>query len=298
MNAKHIFRTALLSLALAMAGCSSDEPDKSISVITPGNTELNDFDLWLKANFTDPYNIDFKYRYEDIEGDFDYYLVPAKIEDAITMAHLVKYLCVETYNEIAGRDFTCTYFPKMFFIVGEWEYNNNHSIALGTAEGGRKIFLAGMNYLSRYIKSELLLNEFYFKTIHHEFTHILNQKKPIPTVFQSVTAGGYVAGMWNQEPYNTGYLTRGFISDYAQDSFSEDFAEVMSIYITSTTQSWEDKMTSAGSEGKTLILMKLDIVRNYLAENFNIDIDKLQEIVQRRQKDVVAGNVDLSDISL
>lgn len=302
MKIHNIIPAIALSSLLVLGACSSeDEPDKSISVITTGNTEQNDFDKWLKANFVEPYNIDFKYRYEDIEGDYDYYLVPARIEDAITMAHLVKYLCIETYNEVAGKDFTCSYFPKMFFNVGEWEYNNNHSIVLGTSESGRKIFLAGLNYLPRYIKSETLLNEFYFKTIHHEFVHVLNQIKSIPTVFQSVTSESYVAGMWNQEPYNTGYLTRGFISDYAQDSFGEDFAEVMSIYITNSAEDWEKKLDIAGADGadgKALITLKLDIVREYMAENFNVDIDKLRDELQRRQAQVVAGNVDLSDITV
>ncbi len=246
MKIHNIIPAIALSSLLVLGACSSeDEPDKSVSVITTGNTEQNDFDKWLKANFVEPYNIDFKYRYEDIEGDYDYYLVPARVEDAITMAHLVKYLCIETYNEVAGKDFTCSYFPKMFFNVGEWEYNNNHS--------------------------------------------------------QSVTSESYVAGMWNQEPYNTGYLTRGFISDYAQDSFGEDFAEVMSIYITNSAEDWEKKLELAdadGADGKALITLKLDIVREYMAENFNVDIDKLRDELQRRQEQVVAGNVDLSDITV
>ena len=179
-TSKILILSLLAGSALAFTACSDDEPNKSISVITPGNTEENDFDRWLLANFNIPYNIDFKYRYEDIQGDFDYYLVPAEYESAIKMAHMVKHLCVETYNEVAGKDFTCQYFPKMFFLTGEWEYKNNGSFILGTAEGGRKIFLAGINYLPRYIGSAEDLNHYYFKTIHHEFSHILNQTKPGP----------------------------------------------------------------------------------------------------------------------
>ena len=289
---------ATLAATSLLYGCQSDEPDTSYSVITVGNTVANDFDRWLAANYIKPYNIEFKYRYEDIESDFDYYVVPPRYEDAIMMAKLVKHVCIETYDEVAGRDFTCRYFPKMFFTVGEWEYNNNHSIVLGTAEGGRKIFLAGLNYLPRYIKSELLLNEFYFKTIHHEFVHILNQSKTIPAVFQTITARDYVAGMWNQEPYNTGYLTRGFISDYAQESYTEDFAEVMSLYITNTDEAWEAKLTTAGDTGRPLIKLKLDIVREYMAANFGINIDDLREVIQRRQAEVVAGEVNFTDISV
>ncbi|MDE5650039.1 MAG: hypothetical protein K2I35_03345, partial [Duncaniella sp.] len=239
MKTSKIFGLAVLAIsALGFTACSSDEPDTSKSVITTGNTEKNDFDRWLTANFNEPYNIDFKYRYEDIEGDFDYYLVPARYEDAITMAHLVKYLCVETYNEVAGTDFTCRYFPKMFYTVGEWEYKNNGTFILGTAEGGRKIFLAGLNYLPQCLGNAELLNYYYFKTIHHEFTHILNQTKTIPVAFQTITYDTYVADLWSESPYNSGYMTRGYVSSYAQHSYTEDFAEVLSIYITNNEAYW------------------------------------------------------------
>ena len=104
---KQIYKLFLSVLLIAVAACSSDEPDYNRSVITPGNTERTEFDSWLEANFVNPYNIAFKYRYEDIESDFDYYVVPADYNKAIKLAHLVKYLCVETYNEVAGVDFTC-----------------------------------------------------------------------------------------------------------------------------------------------------------------------------------------------
>ena len=169
---KHIYNLFLIVLSvLFTAACSSDEPDYNRSVITIGNTEKTEFDKWLEANFVNPYNIAFKYRYEDIESDLDYYVVPAEYNKAVKLAHLVKYLCVDTYNEVAGTDFTCEYFPKMFFTIGEWEYKNNGTFILGTAEGGRKILLSGINYLDQYIENAQMLNHYYFKTIHHEFTH-------------------------------------------------------------------------------------------------------------------------------
>lgn len=291
---------ALAASATALTGCNdADDPDTSYSVITTGNTTLNDFDKWLRANFNEPYNIDFKYRYEDIEGDFNYYLVPARYEDAITMAHLVKYLCVETYNEVAGLDFTRRYFPKMFFTVGEWEYKNNGSFILGTAEGGRKIFLAGLNYLPKYLNDIEILNEFYFHTVHHEFTHILNQTYPMPTDFKTITYDTYVADMCFQSPYDVGYLTRGYVTAYAQTSDTEDFAEVMSVYITRDEDYWaKEIIAKAGSTGAAYINQKLEIVRNYLHDAFNIDIDVLRDVIQRRQADVVNGKVDLNDLTI
>ena len=296
---KHIYNLFLIVLSvLFTAACSSDEPDYNRSVITIGNTEKTEFDKWLEANFVNPYNIAFKYRYEDIESDLDYYVVPAEYNKAVKLAHLVKYLCVDTYNEVAGTDFTCEYFPKMFFTIGEWEYKNNGTFILGTAEGGRKILLSGINYLDQYIENAQMLNHYYFKTIHHEFTHILNQTKAIPTEYQLVTGNGYVADNWSEEPYNEIYLSRGFISSYAQHSYQEDFAEMMSIYITNDADSWEALLTEADKESEALIQQKLDIVKNYMLTSFGIDLDTLRSILQRRQNEVFSGKVDLEDLTI
>lgn len=296
---KHIYNLFLIVLSvLFTAACSSDEPDYNRSVITIGNTEKTEFDKWLEANFVNPYNIAFKYRYEDIESDLDYYVVPAEYNKAVKLAHLVKYLCIDTYNEVAGTDFTCEYFPKMFFTIGEWEYKNNGTFILGTAEGGRKILLSGINYLDQYIENAQMLNHYYFKTIHHEFTHILNQTKAIPTEYQLVTGNGYVADNWSEEPYNEIYLSRGFISSYAQHSYQEDFAEMMSIYITNDADSWEALLKEADKESEALIQQKLDIVKNYMLTSFGIDLDTLRSILQRRQNEVFSGKVDLEDLTI
>ena len=159
------------------------------------------------------------------ESDMNYFTIPAEYEYSIVMAHLVKYLCVETYDEVAGISFTRKYFPKMFFLTGEWEYRNNGTIILGTAEGGKKIFLAGINLLKEtleegygdfYGNPEESLNHYFIKTIHHEFTHILNQNKDYPVEFKSITGTGYVADSWNEEPYESHHLEYGFITDSAR----------------------------------------------------------------------------------
>ena len=306
----------IIPLAIAvmsLVSCTADDPDEGKSVIVTPNEEQTEFDKWLEANYAVPYNIDFKYRYKETESDYDYYTVPAKYEDAIKMAHLVKYLCVETYDEVAGTDFTRRYFPKMFFLIGEWEYRNNGTYILGTAEGGRKILLAGLNYLTDNIaKGPEYMNYYYFKTIHHEFTHIMNQTKIIPADFQLVSGKDYLGDMWSEEPYDKEYLSRGFISAYSQNSYTEDFAEMLSMYITNDAKTWDgwleqaDKAAaenvgkdySAPENPSGKLRTKLDIVRRYMKETFNIDIDALRETVQRRQADIVAGKVDLMDITV
>ena len=177
---KNIFYSLLLAcVAMSFSACSEDELS-SESVITSdsgNNSTKTDFDKWLTVNYLQPYNIEFKYRYEYNETDKTFYTVPADYNQSVELAHIVKYTCVEAYNEVGGVEFTRRYFPKMFFLIGEFEYKNNGTMILGTAESGKKILLTGVNNLDQYKNDLNYLNELYLMTIHHEFTHILNQTK-------------------------------------------------------------------------------------------------------------------------
>ena len=301
-----ILAAAALVSAFALSSCNHDtlSPD---SIITVDKIDYTPFDYWLDANFVGPYNIQFKYRYEEIESDLNYYTVPAVYENAIKLAHLVKYLCIEAYDDAGGIEFTRANFPKLFFLIGDWEYKNNGTYILGTAEGGRKILLAGVNYLAKYVKSPENLNHYYIKTVHHEFTHILNQTKDRPTSYQFVTGTTYVADEWSSSNFSSGYLGRGYISAYAQHSDGEDFAEMLSMYVCNSPEQWADWMEQADEEAVTnetgldassLINTKLDIVRGYMKDSWGIDIDELRNTVQIRQSNVAAGKIDLDDITV
>ena len=305
----------MMLLSLTLTSCSEDDLS-STSVITTDSYTKNEFDKWLEENYRKPYNIDFKYRYEEIESDLDYYTVPAQIEGSIKMAHLVKYLCIETYNEVASIEFTRSYFPKMFFLSGVWEYENNGSMVLGTAEGGKKIILHGINFLDDVLAGTYSnsysategLNHYYIKTIHHEFTHILNQTRDYPTSFRQVTPSSYVSDSQFSEPYRSAYLKRGFVTAYAQTNSNEDFAEMVSVYITHDADWWENLLKAADSKwaddpdqtetGRVLIEQKLDIVRDYMFSTWNIDIDQLRDCILRRQSNVNAGHVDLTSLTI
>lgn len=281
----------------SLVSCSEDALDPE-SVISVDKYEKNEFDNWLEAKYVTPYNIEFKYRYENIESDLNYYTIPADYDCSVLMAHLVKYLCIETYDEVGGTDFTKRYFPKEFFLIGEWQYKNNGTYILGTAESGKKILLAGINYLKQYLNSASGLNSHYIKTIHHEFTHIMNQTRDYPAGFREVTGTTYVSDSWSSSPYNTGYLKRGYITAYAQNSSGEDFAEMLSVYITNNEAWWQSQLTSAGSDGAELLKTKLDFVRSYMSDTFNIDIDVLRSTILRRQEEVTSGQVDLTDLTI
>ena len=294
---RHIAYAFLMGCGIAataslLASCSEEEGQ---DIIIETKRAKTPFDYWLDTNYVDPYNIAYLYRYEDKESDMNYYTVPAEYNKAVILAHLVKYLCLEAYDEAGGIGFTRATFPKMIFTIGEWEYRNNGTFILGTAEGGKKILLTGVNELDQHIGDADEMNSYYFKTIHHEFTHILNQTKEYTASFQLITGTGYVADSWSDAPFDTDYLKRGFISAYSQYSHEEDMAEMQSMYICHSPEQWQAWMDEAGTEGARLLNAKLDIVRTYLLTSWGIDIDTLRDVLQRRQIDVVAGRVDLGE---
>ena len=300
-----VFALVSALFAVAFSSCRKDEPLSKDSIITMDDYIQNDFDKWLEANFVNPYNIVFKYRYQIDESNRTYYTIPASYDCAIIMAHLVKYLCIDSYDEIAGVNFTRQYFPKMFFIIGEWEYNNNGTMILGTAEGGKKILLTGVNWIPKVLDGTYSssydiargLYHYYIKTIHHEFTHILNQTKDFPVEFSQITPNDYVYNDWSNAPYNSGYMQRGFISSYAQHSDGEDFAEMLSIYVTNTQEQWDSWMADAG-DAASLITAKLDLVKSYMLGTYDINIDQLRASLRRRQDEVASGQVDLTALTI
>ena len=152
------------------------------------------------------------------------------------------------------------------------------------------------------------LNHYYIKTIHHEFTHILNQTKDYPTSFRQVTPSSYVSDSQFSEPYVSAYLKRGFITAYAQTNTAEDFAEMVSEYVTHSPEWWEAQMKAAETKwsedanqtqtGRILIEQKLDITRDYMRTVWNIDLDELRDCILRRQLDITSGKIDLTDLTL
>ena len=75
---------------------------------------------------------------------------------------------------------------------------------------------------------------------------------------------------------------------------------MLSLYVTNSEETWAEWMATAKSEGggDALIDAKLDIVRSYMQNNFDIDIDQLRDVVLRRQDEVVAGRVDLTSLDI
>ena len=301
---KKILYTILLGMVvcLGMASCSDNDPSDPTNFST-SPVNRNAFDKWLLKNFTYPYNVDFKYKMEDIESDMTKHLVPADSAKSAKLAIIIKYLWFDAYVEAVGSEFIQENVPRVIHLIGSAAFNANGTIVLGTAEGGQKVTLYMVNNLSDdKLKDYDYLNNYYFHTMHHEFTHILNQKIAYDKNFEKITASGYVSGDWSSTE-DEDAMKKGFVTAYAMSEGKEDFAEMLSTYVTSTPAQWEAILTKAGSDTKLdgnitprqAIEQKMAFVSDYMEKSWGLDVDKLRDAVLHRANEL--NSLDLEHLN-
>lgn len=289
---------ALMVAMISFVSCNDDEKLNPNSIFESTESTPNNFDKWLITNYTNPYNIQFSYRYDDKEVDQEYNVTPAEYDKAVALAKLIKYLWIDSYNELMGRDFLRQYSPRMIQLIGSPEYNEDGSIVLGTAEGGMKIFLTNVNSIDTENLNLNFIKYYYIKTMFHEFAHILHQTKNYSTDFNLIS-NNYQGPSWvNVGDYmnsgSTEALEMGFVSAYASSEVQEDFVETLSIYVVYGEDYWNELLLNAG-DGSEKIEAKFNLVSEYLKEKWNIDIVELQKIVQRRLNE--AKELDLETLN-
>lgn len=304
---KHIKLSLIaMMLGFVLASCDNDDPNGE-SIFKPTTQTETEFDKWLNANFVEPYNIKLNYLYNDKLSDNSYNVVPATITNSKAMAKMIKHVWLDAYGEAVGEDFVKENAFRVFQFIGSPEFNSQGEIVLGTAEGGIQVTLFRLNELDLdniYVNQDeafrphsnlpLDLNYWYFHTMHHEFCHILTQKKYYSTDFQTISAGKYHSADWINVDDVDG-VKEGFVTGYASGEYNEDFAEVYATYVTSSDKSWAERMTAAGTEGAAIINSKLEIVRSYFNDTWGIDLEKLRTIVLRRSAEV--QNMDLTTLN-
>ncbi|MEF9923984.1 MAG: putative zinc-binding metallopeptidase [Muribaculaceae bacterium] len=308
---KYILRITLLAVVtLALGGCNNDDLDPN-SIFDTEDTELDPtlasykFDKWLLTNFQGVYNLQFRYKMQDVGADMDYNLVPATYDRSIDLAVLTKYLWFDAYATAVNPDFLKYYGPRIIHLIGSPAYNPaNHTMILGLAEGGLKVSLFRVNSIDP--SDFVMLNEFYFKTMHHEFAHILHQTKTYPKEFDQISSKYYEPFNWQDRDYRV-VASLGFTSPYASSQAREDYAETIANFITMTQEQWNMLLDMAskgwtpildpdgkqsyvegpdldGVDGKATILQKVSIARQWFRDAWSIDLDKLRAEVQTRQK--------------
>lgn len=224
INIRHGKLLLLVLIAISIFSCKKSEKlvlqDNYLGGEVSGTTPLDKdlYNLLVK-----PYNIEVKYKWDQSEFNMQYTLVPPQTEKVLPAATALKQIWVDPYNAETGSDvFMKTYSPKQLILSGSPQMNKDGTITAGVAEGGLDILLTNINKIDPKKPADV---QALAQLIHHEFTHILNQKKVYTTDFNKITPSDYIAE-WYNSPVNP--LSLGFISGYARKAPEEDFAEMVS----------------------------------------------------------------------
>ena len=283
---KILYIFTIIGMITSFSSCSDDKLD-SESIFDTNPPIRGEFDNWLLKNYTDMYNIDFKYKLEDIETSFQYYLTPAEIDKSIALAKIIKHVWLDSYTEIGGELFTKRYVPRVMHLVGSPAYENNGTMVLGTAEGGLKVTLYMVNQMDVDNINMNDINFYYLKTMHHEFGHILHQTKNYDPTYKLISEGLYVGGNWYLQS-EVDAVNLGFITPYSMNIPDDDFVELLAVYLTDSPYSWEFIMghTSITASAKAILNQKLTILKRYMQNSWNVDLDELRAVVKRRTAEV------------
>jgi hypothetical protein len=143
------------------------------------------------------------------------------------------------------------YSPRIIHLIGSPGYNTDGTLTLGYATNGTKITLQAVNWLDyRVIEGTRGLNYLFFHTMHHEFTHILDQTISHPQAFNIISTGLYNSD-WNNTPEEIAN-SNGFVTAYASANTTEDWAETVSNYVTMNQDVWDNMMMVADFDWESI----------------------------------------------
>lgn len=278
MKQRIIYRIAVLLLMGAILGSCKKDDFKPVrmSDLNPDNPQANtELDQWLKTTFLDEYNAEVIYRYHRYYHEADRNVSPPKTEAVKPMMTTVLEGFINPYRKIAGQTFIKTNLPKEWVLYGSTSYDGSNVGYAGTASGGVRVNLFGINNFSltpSFVTSRL-------NVIHHEFTHILNQRFIMPADFQEITKSTY-NGNWTSTNPDSAHKW-GYVSAYASQNPTEDFAETTSSLLVKG-QPWFDNWvkTTAADAGKAALRAKEQSVVDYFNSSLHIDFRALQKEVQ------------------
>jgi substrate import-associated zinc metallohydrolase lipoprotein len=268
----------LLFFLILTLSCKEDA-DLSSLVEGLGGDKLNKLpiDTWLFENFTKPFNIEVKYRWDPFEVPLDKTLVPPLISRVQPAMEAVKKIWIDPYVKVAGEDFVKRFCPKQYILVGSANWNIDGTITLGTAEGGRKVVLYQLN---DFDKRNVPVVKEMMHTIHHEFAHILHQNVLYPVSYRQITPGSYTSNWYNISEEEA--LNLGYVSSYAMLNPDEDFVEMIATLLVDGQALFNERLATLNNnpEAREALLKKQQLVIDYFQKTYNINFKTLQSITQ------------------
>lgn len=279
MKRNNITQYLIPLLLLLLAACGKEEKIKDTPILgLGGDTWVSGpIDDWLKKEFLDPYNIEVKYRWDPYELNYVKSIVPIREEKIQPSMSSVREIWIKPYVKVAGESFIKKYAPKQFVLAGSAEWNNDGTIVLGQAEGGRKIVLLLLNEFDPKDRPQV---ERMLHTMHHEFAHILHQTKLYPLEWKALNPEWYTATWFN----NTDEIAhqQGLISAYAKANADEDFVETVSFLLVYGQAHFDSVVNKENvpAKAKAILRKKESMVVDYFTKQYQIDFRALQRETQ------------------
>lgn len=274
-NLKSFLFVAIAALSTGFTSCSDDEFTSTIFNTDPAQDYLDKtqytfpLDSFIKKEFLETYNVKFTYKFDDKGSDMNKNLTPATYDQSLDLAVLTKYLWYDAYKTLVGENFMKKYSPRIINLTGSKNYNvSSGTETLGDASSGVKINLYNVNNLD--VSNIDLMNEYFFKTMHHEFAHILDQHVLHPTSFNTISSSGYDASGWS-DAADSLKAGAGFITPYASSAVNEDWAESLANYVTMDSLAWEQKLASADYEWEEIDCEDQKAYEKLLSPGCNLD---------------------------
>lgn len=285
-------KTLLIGVAalvvVGFASCDDNDLDATIFNTDPSQDYLDrslytfPLDSFCKKEFQEPYNLRFIYKWNDVGSDMTKNLTPVSYEKAVDLAVLTKYLWFDVYKNVASEDFLKLYAPRQIQVTGSKNLNASQGTeVLGDASSGVKINLYNANQLN--VNNIGMMNEYFFKTMHHEFAHILDQTYIRPTSFNVISNGRYDAAGWTDAPDSV-VAGRGFLSPYASSAVAEDWAETMANYITRDSIAYAHWLNTARYDW--------EIIDAESASAYNTQVNAFNGARQRSRRNSQTGETE------
>ncbi len=296
MKKKLLYVSMLALSSLVVASCKKKEVLTDDIVGLGGDKwAKSSLDQWIYDNYTKPFNIEVKYKWDRSELSEIYKtVVPIKEDLVIPVMDIIKQTWINPYIEVKGADFIKTYSQKQFYLAGSPSHNADGTITLGQAEAGRKIIMLDLNTFDKTNKRAVRR---ILHTMHHEFGHILHQNIAFTPEFQRISIGSYTPTWFNLS--NAEALSMGFITPYASSGKDDDFVEMLATLVEGGEANFDNVINNLfvlgsngavvrsalgvyeqNTEARSKLLRKKAIVIDYLKEKWGIDLAELQAKTQ------------------
>ncbi len=317
INVLKALTTLLLCSLFALSCSKSDElmpkqVDKSVEL----TQEEKVLRAYIDKHFTQPYNIDVVYKWEEQAKELGTFAYPPRLDKAQTILKAIKYLWLDLceMNEVFSPNFLKGKAPLVIRLFGGRGLNaSGLEIITAHKETAIEFYIYNVNDFDPKKKDDFFI---LYRSLLHQFAQRLIDLKAYDyKAFVKFSRKNYissdewlVSALENVKRVKRFGITRyanleGFLTPYAMRSVDDDLADSFSMYLLATsvelktalrTNLYVDKSLyvedeegykrdkEANEKARKIIDDKLAFMKEYLAKTHKIELDALRRYTLNR----------------